>query len=175
MKKKECSHYSSDCDLLVHLTDIHTGVGSDNYFNKFNDEVLKSRLEEYLEQIFEVRDRHKAENCYLVIGEIISGLIHNTLRIEQNENVIEQFKVASTLICDFIKYLCEGFDTVHVYVTAGNHSRIISDKKDSLEGENFDYLFPFFASARLQNCGNLVIHENNIDSSVAMFSIRGML
>lgn len=161
-----------DCDLLVHLTDVHAGCGSDNAFNVFNDDVLEDRLNKFMDKIIEVQKRHNAQNCYLVIGELISGLIHNALRIEQNENVIVQFKVVSNLICELIAKISVYFENVHIYITPGNHSRIVANIDDSLDGENFDYLFPFYAKARLQNYTNVIFHDNNFDESIAIFKIR---
>ena len=173
LKYTDKQYITSDNDLIVHLTDIHTGSGSDNYFNTFNDDVLEKRLCKFLDKIFEVKQRHKSENCYVVIGEILSGLIHNNLRIENNENVISQFMTIATYISNFLEELSKSFKEVHVYVTAGNHSRVVANKGDSLDGENFDYLLPFYTRAKLQNYNNIVIHDNEIEPSIAMFNVRG--
>ena len=173
LKYTDKQYITSDNDLIVHLTDIHTGSGSDNYFNTFNDDVLEKRLCKFLDKIFEVQQRHKSENCYVVIGEILSGLIHNNLRIENNENVISQFMTIATYISNFLEELSKSFKEVHVYVTAGNHSRVVANKGDSLDGENFDYLLPFYTRAKLQNYNNIIIHDNEIEPSIAMFNVRG--
>lgn len=164
---------NSDNDILVHLTDIHGGIEIDNFFNTFNENELVRRFHNYLDEILIIQKRHNSENCYVVIGEIISGLIHNTLRIENNENVIEQFKMVSTYISEFVEELSKNFNNINVYVTAGNHSRVMQNKKDSIEGENFDYLLPFYLKAKLQNYKNIIIHENEIEETVAMFNVRG--
>lgn len=173
LKYVDKEYIVSDNDIIAHLTDIHYGVDSDNYFNTFNEDELRKRLSKFLDKIFEVQKRHQSENCYIVIGEIISGLIHNNLRIENNENVIEQFITVSTYISNFLEELSKEFREVHVYVTAGNHSRVVANKNDSLAGENFDYLLPFYTRAKLQNYKNIFIHDNEIEPSIAMFNVRG--
>jgi hypothetical protein len=165
--------FNSDNDLLIHLTDIHTGAGINNYFNKFNDDILEQRLSKYLDRVFEIQKRHNSENCYVVIGEIVSGLIHENLRIENNENVIAQFMVIATYISNFLEELSKVFNNVHVYVTAGNHSRVVANKKESIDGENFDYLLPFYTRAKLQNYSNIFIHDNELEEGIAMFKVRG--
>lgn len=165
--------FMSDNDLLVHLTDIHTGLGINNFFNKFDDKELEKRLCKYLDKIFEIQKRHNSENVYVVIGEIISGLIHENLRIENNENVIAQFMVIATYISNFLEELSKVFNNVHVYVTAGNHSRVVANKNESINGENFDYLLPFYTRAKLQNYKNIFIHDNEVEESIAMFNVRG--
>lgn len=162
-------------DLLVHLTDIHCGVYATNEFNTFNDEVLKNRVNKYLNKIIEVNNRHNSKDCYVVIGEVISGLIHDNLRIENNENVIRQFVIVSTIISRFLEELSKKFNKVVVHITAGNHSRVVAEKKDSVNGENFDYLLPHYLKARLQNFRNIEINECDEISSIQRFKIRNTL
>lgn len=171
--KKFTGALGDDNDLIVTLTDLHTGIDISNYFNTFNKDVLKERMTKYLDKIFEVQTRHRSENVYVVIGEAISGLIHTPIRIESNQTVIEQFLTAVTYITSFLLELSYRFNEVHVYVTPGNHSRVIADKNEGLKGENFDNLIIPFLDAKLQNFKNITCHKNNIDESIAIFNVRG--
>ena len=163
----------SDNDLLCSLSDIHTGVEIDNYFNKFNKEILKERIEKYISKITSIRNRHNSKNCHLVIGEIISGIIHNNLRLQNNMDLIEQFTYVSELISDMVSHLAFQFEHIYIYVTPGNHSRISPKKEDSLDGENIDLLLPFYLKAKMQNYKNVTICDNKIDPEIAMFTVRG--
>ncbi len=165
--------FNGDTDLLVHLTDIHTGIEINTWNNIFNQDILKERIEKFTSEILKVRDLHKSENCYLVIGEILSGIIHNNLRLQNNMDLMEQFKYVSELISAMLIKIANHFDYIYVYVTPGNHSRISPKKEDALDGENMDVLLPFYLKAKLQNINNIDICENNIDSEIAMFNIRG--
>lgn len=161
-------------DLIIHLTDIHAGIFIDNFFNVFNMDVLIDRLKKYLDKIYEIKERHNSENCYLVLGgDLISGIIHSTLRIENNENVIAQIKMVSSYISDFTSELSKVFNNVNVYTTAGNHSRVIANKNESLKGENLDTLIPFYMEAKLQNYKNVKIFNNEVEESIAIFNVRG--
>lgn len=169
-------HYSlfdGKTDLLCHLTDIHTGIEINNYKNVFNEEILKQRIEKYTSDILNIRGVHQSQNCYLVIGEILSGLIHNNLRLQNNMDLMEQFKYISEIIAAMIVRLAGNFNNVYVYTTPGNHSRISPKKEDSLDGENMDVLLPFYLKARLQNISNATICDNRTDPEIAMFHIRG--
>ncbi len=163
----------SDNDIICHITDLHAGIMIDHWYNKFNMDVLKERLNIYLSQLFTIQKRHNSENCYIVIGEIISGLIHETLRIEANENVIQQFINVSSLLSELIAEISNVFNNVYVYVTPGNHSRVMQNKEHSLRGENFDLLLPYYLKARLQNFSNVFIYDNLKDCDVALFEVRG--
>ena len=165
--------FNSNTDLLVHLTDIHTGIEINTWNNTFNQDILKERIEKFTSEILKIRDLHKSENCYLVIGEILSGIIHNNLRLQNNMDLMEQFKYVSELISAMLIRIANHFNNIYVYVTPGNHSRISPKKEDALDGENMDVLLPFYLKDRLQNIKNIDICENNIDSEIAMFNIRG--
>ena len=165
--------FNSNTDLLVHLTDIHTGIEINTWNNIFNQDILKERIEKFTSEILKIRDLHKSENCYLVIGEILSGIIHNNLRLQNNMDLMTQFKYISELISAMLIKIANHFNHIYVYVTPGNHSRISPKKEDSLDGENMDVLLPFYLKAKLQNINNIDICENNIDPEIAMFNIRG--
>lgn len=163
----------SENDLIISLTDIHTGIEIDNAFNKFNESILRKRFNTYLQKILEVRERHNSQNCYVIIGEVVSGIIHNNLRIENNLDLMQSFKLVATLISDFLTELSKYFNHVHVYINEGNHSRISPNKEDSIQGENVDVLVPFYLKARLQLIENIFIHENEVMEEIAMFEVRG--
>lgn len=162
----------TDNDLIISCTDIHAGIEIDNYFNTFNEKILKKRVNNYLDKIFEVQLKHGSENAYLILSELVSGIIHNELRIENNQNLIEQFLTVTNYISEFLAELSYKFNAVNVYVCPGNHSRISPKKEDSLKGENIDHLAIPFLQAKLQNFKNIVFNENKIEESIAMFSVR---
>lgn len=164
--------FDGNTDLLCHLTDIHTGIEINNCKNVFNEDVLKQRIEKYTSDILDIRGVHLSQNCYLVIGEILSGLIHSNLRLQNNMDLMEQFKYISELISAMLVRLANNFNHVYVYTTPGNHSRIVAKKEDSLDGENMDVLLPFYLKARLQNVDNVSICDNNIEPEIAMFNVR---
>lgn len=165
--------FNSSTDLLCHLTDIHTGIEIHNWKNNFDENELKRRIDKFTSDILDIRGIHQSENCYLVIGEILSGLIHNNLRLQNNMDLMEQFKYVSELISAMLTRMANHFNHIYVYITPGNHSRISAKKEDSLDGENMDMLLPFYLKARLQNIDNVSICDNTIEPEIAMFNIRG--
>ena len=165
--------FNSSTDLLVHLTDIHTGIEIHNWKNDFDEDILKKRIEKFTSDILDIRGMHESENCYLVIGEILSGIIHNNLRLQNNMDLMEQFKYVSELISAMLIRLANHFNHIYVYTTPGNHSRISPKKEEGLDGENMDILLPFYLKARMQNIENITICDNTIEPEIAMFNIRG--
>lgn len=162
----------TDNDLIISLTDVHAGIYIDNFFNKFDENVLKDRLNHYLDKVFEVQLRHGSENVFVILSELVSGIIHNELRIENNQNLIEQFLTVSNYISEFLAEMSYHFNEINVYICPGNHSRIVARKEDSLKGENIDHLALPFLKAKLQNFKNINFNSNTIEESIAMFGVR---
>lgn len=165
--------FNSSTDLLCHLTDVHCGIEIHNWKNDFDEDILKKRIEKFTSDILDIRGMHESENCYLVIGEILSGIIHNNLRLQNNMDLMEQFKYVSELISAMLTRLANHFNHIYVYTTPGNHSRISPKKEDGLDGENMDVLLPFYLKARMQNFENITIGNNTVEPEIAMFNIRG--
>lgn len=171
--KKFTGIIKTDNDLIISLTDIHAGIEINNHFNKFNPTILKKRLNQYLDKIFEVYLRHGSENAYVILSELVNGLIHDTLRIESNQNIIEQFLMVTDYITEFLAELSDCFNNVHVYMCPGNHSRLFQNKDKALKGENIDTLALPFLEAKLQLFKNIYFHKNDVEESIAIFSVRG--
>jgi hypothetical protein len=164
----------SDNDLLVGLNDIHFGIEINNYWNKYNSDIAKQRLEKYLQVIISVQQLHKSENCYVCAnGDLISGNIHYTIALANRENVVEQVMGVSELISWFLSELSNHFKNVYFSVVAGNHSRL-NIKDMSPKNERLDDLIPFYIKARLQNLNNVFIIEDKIDNTMSMIKIRGL-
>lgn len=167
----KCDYAFTKNSLIVHLTDIHAGEEVDIYSNKFNQDILKQRIEDYTDKVINIAKLHHSEKCYLICGEVISGCIHNNLRLQNNMDMMESFKLVSELISSMIAVLSDYFDEVHIYVTEGNHSRITANKEDSLKGENMDVLLPFYLKARLQNIKSVFVHDNPDPIEIAKFDV----
>lgn len=172
-RNNECDYAWTKNSLIVHLTDIHAGEEVDIYSNKFNADILKQRIEDYTTKVLNIARLHQSEKCYLIIGEVVSGIIHNSLRLQNNMDMMESFKLISELISSMIAVLSESFDEIYIYVTEGNHSRISPSKEDSLKGENMDILLPFYLSARLQNFNNVHVYDNEDPIEIARFDVYG--
>lgn len=159
-------------DMLIPISDIHCGIEIDEFFNVFNKDVLKDRLENYTKEILKIRELHGSENAYIVIGEVVSGIIHNNLRLQNNMDLMQSFQYVMTLISKMLIDLSPYFNMINIYNNLGNHSRISPKKEDSLIGENIDILIPFYLKAKLQNYKNIIVHENLVYKDIAMFTIR---
>lgn len=167
--------YTSDTDMVLLVSDLHCGTEVYHHLNSFNQDILYDRFNNCLNKVISIQNRHHSENINVLISEVISGLIHENLRCENNQNIIEQFLTVGEYLSWFLKDLSKHFNQVNVFVMPGNHSRISPNKEDSLKGENLDNLLIPYLSAVLQNIENIVFERNNIDESIAMFKVKGNL
>lgn len=167
----------SDEDMIVCLSDMHAGIEVSNWWNVYNTDILRKRLYRYLDEIHDAQMLHKCKMCYLVLGgDAISGLIHTNLRLQNNENVIEQLKIAVTYIGEFVHTLQDWFEEINVYSVSGNHSRINPNKEEHLRGEELEEMIPF--CLRLQFANNDKVHicdymACKIDNTISAFKTRG--
>ena len=162
-------------DMVVCLSDLHTGIEVKNSWNTFNTSVLKDRLCRYIDEIKSIQAIHKCSRCELVLGgDAISGFIHPNLRLQNNENVIQQIQIAITYIGDFIVALQDAFSEIRVHSVAGNHSRLSPNKEEHLRGEELEALIPFCLKIKFANNPNIVVCEDGyIDNSINSFVTRG--
>jgi predicted phosphodiesterase len=176
-KPSRVSYKSDSDDMVVCLSDLHAGIEVQNWWNSYDIKILRKRLHKYLDEIFEIQDVHQCRICHLVLGgDNISGLIHTNLRLQNNENVVEQLKIAVTYIGEFIDALQSHFDEVRVHSVSGNHSRLNPNKDDHLKGEELDDMIPFCLS--LQFAGNSKVeicegYAEKIDSTISAFVTTG--
>lgn len=166
---------NSNEDMIVCLSDLHAGIEVNNWWNIYNTGVLKNRLHKYLDEIIEIQKTHRCKVCNVVLGgDNVSGLIHANLRLQNNENVIEQIKIATTYIGEFVYELQDYFEEIKVYSVAGNHSRLSPNKEEQLKGEELDGLIPFCLKLQFTNNDKIEICDDAmIDNSIGSFTTRG--
>lgn len=172
--KKESPIIESEDDMIVCLSDLHAGIEVNNYWNVFNTDVLLERLSNYAAQILQIQKTHESKVCELVLaGDNISGLIHENLRLENNEDIVEQIKIAVSYIGGFVDSIREKFEKVRIHCVAGNHSRVTPSKEFHLKGENLDELVPYCLRLMFRESDGVEICDDGlIDESINSFVTR---
>ena len=162
---------SGNREGLLLLSDWHIGLECENHWNKYNLEIAKERVSFLKQRIIDIclhNDVTKLNIC--CCGDMISGIIHNNLRLENRENVVEQSIIVVEMISELLSSLSTLFK-VDFYYVVGNHERISQNKNDSLDKENFGYFILEMIKYRCANLSGLTIHKNNIDDEIITFNI----
>lgn len=166
--------FTSDNDMVVLLSDLHIGATFDNRFGRYNTDIAVERISELLSNVLELQKMHNSENCYVLsLGDQISGIIHKTIQVTNRENVIEQIKIATELITNFCYNLSQHFNNVNLISVSGNHSRLTHNKDNAMHDDRLDDLISWAVGLSLYNVENFHVIENDIDTSIALFNIRG--
>lgn len=166
---------NSENDLFCCVADLHYGIEYDGHGGKYSPEIAGSRLMKYAEEIINIGKRHNSENIYItMLGDMISGSIHQSILVENREDLIAQIMNVSMLMVEFVACLARHFKSVHVNAVGGNHSRI-APKDLSYKNEKLDNLIIWYMKPALEHFKNVNVCEmkDNIDSTVASFKIRG--
>ncbi len=170
----QVNNFTSDNDMVVLLSDLHIGAAFDNQFGKFNSDIAYDRMSELLDRTIELQKIHNSENCYVLsLGDQISGIIHKTIQVTNRENIVEQVKLATEFIANFCYELTKHFNNVNFISVSGNHSRLTSNKENAIHDDRLDDLISWAVALSLYNVDNFHVVDNNVDTSIAIFDIRG--
>ena len=160
-------------DIIACLSDLHLGLNAESMFGKYNSDIARERLKDYLVEIIKIQRIHKSQNAYIIcLGDMINGAIHLTTQLENRENVVQQVQMASEYIAAFIYELSRHFENVYVSDVAGNHSRI--GLKDAvLRDERLDSLIVWYCEAKLAHIKNVHFVKDKYDETIGYITVRG--
>lgn len=159
--------------MVIMLSDMHGGIDTENAVSDYSPALMRERLGDYKHQIENLQKQNHTSECLLLLGgDMVSGVIHGSLRHEATQNVIEQVMDVSDAVIQFTRSLASIFNTVHVRSVEGNHGRVTAKKDDRLRGENFDNLIPFNMQLALREQSNVIIHDP-VDPTLDVFVVQG--
>ena len=157
--------------MIIPLNDLHCGYKIDSVFGKYDEVILKQRLEKYLSEIEKIQKQHHCEKAIVMGGgDLISGNIHAEIKRNNNLNIIEQIITVSEYITNFLVKLSTLFETVSFLSVSGNHSRI-EKYKDSIKEERLDDIVEWYLKARLSNFDIQFDDYINADATIKIFDV----
>lgn len=161
-------------EAIILISDIHYGLEVINSFNRYNTEIFKVRINYLKSRIVEYCELHKIKRLHIMLlGDLISGHIHNSIRLENRENIVEQIIEVSEILSDFIYELSQRIDEVVVYSVGGNHDRVLPKKDENLDKDNFTLLIDEYIKLRINNINNVIFQNNVQDNDIIIAKICG--
>ncbi len=158
--------------IVAMLSDIHYGIEFDNRLGKYNTAIAAKRVMDYADYLVKLGLESGADVVYVpLMGDMISGVIKSTIRIENRESLVEQITGVAELIVCFLCILAVNFKYVHVYSVDGNHSRIDITADTTLRNERLDAIIMWYCKARLLSVDNITCHELTLDQTVTYFDV----
>lgn len=156
------------------LGDLHYGLSFSHFYDSYNPDIARERVMRYAEEIIRIGEECHASTCYVsLMGDLISGANHTTIRLENTESVSKQIIGAAELIANFLHRLAEAYSVVIVNAVDGNHSRLDPIPENALRHERLDSVILKFVEAHLSQVKNVRFHQNEYDSTIADFKIFG--
>lgn len=150
-------HYNTNKHGLSLWSDWHYGMEIDNTFNKYNKHIFNQRIEKLVNKTIEHGKKNEISTLHIAqLGDIVSGMIHVSTRVQSNEDIIEQVKYVSETLAEVLAKLSGEFEQIKFYNVIGNHGRT-GHKNDVGVKENFEYLITWYLEARLQGISNIEI------------------
>lgn len=161
-----------DKEAVLLLSDLHIGVDCNNYYNSYNQNIAKERLEKLLKETIDYcKSNHVKKLNVLNLGDMIAGLIHTNARIEQQMDVAEQVMVAAEYISQFLNELQKGVPEVTYRSVYDNHSRLIANKNEHIEKEQLSKIIDWFIKERLKET-DILFYDNDIDGGIGTLTLN---
>ena len=159
-------------DACLMLSDWHIGAKFDTYLNSFDIDIAKARVEHTKQCTIDYCVKHKVNTLYIeVLGDMVSGIIHVSNRLDQAENIVQQTIIASELLSEFVKDLSRVVPNIKLVYCIGNHGRINADVKESISEENFEYLIKHYMTVKLENLPNVKWLDNEINHEMCFYTL----
>ena len=154
--------WTGDREAVLFLSDWHFGIHSDNVWNRYSPEIADDRIRQLMLKTIEKGCRNGVGKLHIVImGDMISGAFHNSIRVQCNETAVDQLMQVSERLAELISKFADVTDEVEVYCTYGNHARTVANLGDSIHSDNLERIIPFWLKQRLKHRKEITINEDN--------------
>lgn len=165
----EISNDSNEGVLM--LSDIHYGLEINTPLNTYGIDESRKRIKILVEKVSNECERQDVNILHIFcLGDLISGVIHNTIRLLNRELLTEQIIHISEIISEIIEIFSKKM-IVKVYIVQGNHERIF-EKDNNLSKENYTELIKYYVKNRVKNLVN-VEFKDTFNEEILIADIKG--
>ena len=142
---------TSDKEAVIAWADWHYGMVTDNIWNKYNTDICRQRVEDFVSKAIKHIQLHGVKTLHIMLlGDAAHGSIHTGCRVASEEDVCDQLMQSSEIMAEAINELSSCVNDVNVYATYGNHLRTVQNKNDSIHSDNMEKIIPWWLEQRLQ-------------------------
>lgn len=160
-----------DVEAIAMISDLHIGVDFSDFCNTYNLEVAKERVSKYVDDVRRYCTLHKVKRLDVVnLGDLISGIIHTTIRLEQEFDVVAQIMNASEILAGVLNELQDVAPEVIYRSCTDNHSRAVANKNEAVEKENFYRLIDWYVQERLKDT-SIIFKNDNLSNEIGKFEL----
>jgi len=158
-----CPSYASHVSAAL-LGDLHVEESVSpkdvGLSNEYNWEIMEGRLDGFFETWFN-KYRGETRGVVFILGDIISGIIHDQLE-STTKPTAEAVHDLADILHKYISTAACIFGNIDIHFVSGNHERISERIKSTSKGFDFGYLFAQILKAKLSGVPNV---EMNISTT----------
>lgn len=167
-------YVASDKEGVLLLSDWHVGLKTENYWNKYDLDEFYKRIKLLTEKTIEYGEFHNINKLHVFgLGDFVNGLIRVSTRVSNEEDVVQQTKIAAETLSQMLVELANKFNKVEFYIVTGNHGRVSPNKQDSIERENFEEFIMWYLEAKLEDIDRVNLNRNTYDEGIIVADILG--
>jgi len=164
--------FTGNKTAILKISDWHLGKVVDNYFNKYNKQILAERVDKLIDETIKYCTIMGVNTLYIAnLSDLIEGNLRATSRVESEEDTIAQVmhvsEVLSNMIAEFVRH---GY-TVKYLSTLDNHSRGNVNYKEHIEIESFAKMIDWYLEARIGN--KIEFIKSPFDPNIGYAEIEG--
>lgn len=148
-------------EAIIFFADWHYGMTTNNLFNRYNCDICKLRVNEFVEKASQRLMLHNPQKLHIVcLGDAAHGAIHTSARVESEENTCEQLMHVSELMAEAIYRLSHYAHDTFVYTTYGNHMRTVQSKNESVHDDNMERIIGWWLKERFSAINNISVIDS---------------
>ena len=170
---KSNKSYLSEYEGTLVLSDWHYGLCIDSYFNKYNPEICKARVQKLQDEVIRKCEGLKISKLNVVnLSDLIAGRIHQTIRLQSRIDTITQIMEVSELLAEFLYNLSQHVD-INYFDCLDNHGRVEPNRSESLDLESLTRITKWYLKERFFGFDSIKIFDNRISEDIITFMSKG--
>lgn len=159
------------CEAVYGLADLHLGPEFTNCINSYNQEEAIKRINKLAQDILYYCLLNNVHTLHFInLGDLVAGIIHPTIRLEQEYDVITQVVRVAELVTELVYTLKKSLPTVTYRTVVDNHARLMPDKHCHIELENLNRIIDVFVEERLKDSG-VTFPKDNLDIGIGRLEL----
>lgn len=154
-----------DCEneIVLNITDWHVGAEFYGRLNSYNVDIFHERLDTLIAKAKQYILKNPTKKLHIAsLGDMVSGELRVSNRVENQEHIVNQIKIAAEGISKLVSELAPMVEQVEFYYTMGNHGRTTGNKEiaTGVTEENYERIIVWFLQERLRDFKNVNIIED---------------
>ena len=158
-------------EAILMISDLHIGADCDNFYNTYNSKVAERRVMKLVDNTINYCHLNNVKRLNVVnLGDLINGIIHVSIRLEQEFDVVEQIMTAGEIMSRALNKLQLAAPEIIYRSVTDNHSRAMANKAEAIEKEQFSRLIDWYLEERLKNT-KIKFANDNLDVDIGKFDL----